>query len=58
MVFDEKIDDDYKVYKVDGYNIAIKKDILDDYDYIEIKYSTNFIQKGFYPNILNPENPE
>lgn len=56
MVFDEEIDDDYKVYKVDGYNMAINKDILDDYDYIEIKYSTNFIQKGFYPNILDPEN--
>lgn len=54
MEFDENIDDEYKVHEVDGYKIAIKKDILDDYDYIEIKYSDNFIQRGFYPSILEP----
>lgn len=54
MEFDENIDDEYKVHEVDGYKIAIKKDILDDYDYIEIKYSDNFIQRGFYPSILKP----
>ncbi len=55
MVFEENIDENYKVYDVDGYKIAIEKDIIDDYDYIEIKYSDNFIQKGFYPNILDPD---
>ncbi len=55
MEFDENIDENYKVYKVDGYKIAINKDILESYDYIEIKYSDNFIQRGFYPNILRPE---
>lgn len=55
MEFDEDIDEKYKVYEVDGYKIGIDKDILDDYDYIEIKYSDNFIQKGFYPSILRPE---
>lgn len=58
MVFEEKIDDDYKVYDVDGYKIGIEKDILDDYDYLEIKYSDNFISKGFYPSILRPEDSE
>lgn len=56
MEFDENIDEEYKVFKVDGYKVAIKKDIIDSYDYIEIKYSDNFIQKRFYPNILKPEN--
>ena len=55
MEFDEKIDEDYKLHEVEGYKIAIKKDILDSYDYIEIKYSDNFIQRGFYPNILRPD---
>lgn len=56
MVFEEDIDQDYKLYDVEGYKIAIKKDILDDYDYIEIKYSNNFIANGFYPCIVKEEN--
>ena len=28
MEFDEKIDEDYKLHEVEGYKIAIKKDIL------------------------------
>ena len=56
MEFEEEIDDKYRVHQVDGYKIAIEKAIEGDYDYIEIKYSDNFIQKGFYPNILKPEN--
>ena len=55
MVFEEEVDDEYEVFDVEGYKIAIEKDILGDYDYIEVKYSDNFIQKGFYPNILDPE---
>lgn len=55
MEFDENVDEKYKVVEVDGYKVAIKKDITDSYNYIEIKYSDNFIQKGFYPNILKPE---
>lgn len=55
MEFDEKIDDDYKIYDVDEYKIGINKDIIDDYNYIEIKYSDNFIANGFYPCILKPE---
>ncbi len=57
MEFEEEIDDKYKLYEVDGYKIAVEKDMREDYDYIEIKYSDNFLQKGFYPNILKPENP-
>lgn len=52
MVFDENIDEEYAVFLIDGYKIAIAKDILGDYDFIEIKYSDNFILRGFYPNIL------
>lgn len=55
MEFDENIDESFKVYEVDGYKIAIAKDILDSYEYIEVKYSDNFIQRGFYPNILRPD---
>lgn len=55
MEFEEVIDEEYKLYEVDGYKIGIKKDILEDYDYIEIKYSDNFMQKGFYPSIIRPE---
>lgn len=55
MEFDESIDESYEVFELDGYKIAINKDIIDSYDYIEIKYSDNFIQRGFYPNILKPE---
>lgn len=58
MEFDEEIDEKYKLYEVDGYKIAIEKDIEGDYDYIEIKYSDNFIQKGFYPNILKTESAD
>lgn len=57
MEFDENIDEKYKVYHVDGYKIGIDKYILESYDYIEIKYSDNFIQSGFYPSILRPEDP-
>lgn len=56
MEFEEELDNNYKVYQVDAYKIGIEKNIIDDYDYIEIKYSDNFIQKGFYPNILDPDN--
>lgn len=55
MEFDKNIDEKYKVYEVDGCRIGIDKDLLEDYDYIEIKYSDNFLQKGFYPSILRPE---
>lgn len=55
MVFEEEVDDEYEVFDVEGYKMAIEKDILGDYDYIEIKHSNNFIQQGFYPNILDPE---
>ncbi len=55
MVFEEEVDDEYEVFDVEGYKMAIEKDILGDYDYIEIKHSDNFIQQGFYPNILDPE---
>ena len=55
MVFDENIDDEYKVYDVEGYKVGICKDIIDSYDYIEIKYSDNFISQGFYPCIVRPE---
>lgn len=56
MEFDESIEENYEVYQVDGYKIGIDKDLLNQYDYFEVKYSNNFIQKGFYPSILRPEN--
>lgn len=56
MEFDEIIEDNYQVYQVDGYDIGIDKALLDEYDYFEVKFSNNFIQKGFYPSILRPEN--
>lgn len=55
MDFEEKVDENYKVYEVEGYKIAVDKELLDEYDYFEIKYSDNFIHQGFYPNILKPE---
>ena len=56
MEFDEIIEDNYQVHQVDGYDIGIDKALLDEYDYFEVKFSNNFIQKGFYPSILRPEN--
>lgn len=55
MEFDDEIDEKFKVYEVDGYKICIDQGLLGQYDYIEIKYSDNFVQRGFYPNILKPE---
>ena len=55
MVFEDDIDDKYKLYDVEGYKIGIHKDIIDSYDYIEVKYSDNFIANGFYPCIIRPE---
>lgn len=56
MVFEDKVDEEeYKIYEVDGYKIAINKDLFKDYDYIEIKHSDNFLQQGFYASILRPE---
>ncbi len=55
MEFDKEVDETFKVYQVDGYKVCLKKDLLEEYDYIEVKYSDNFIQEGFYPSILRPE---
>ena len=51
----EEVGEEYKLYEVDGYKIRINKDLLDEYDYMEIKYANNFIQQGFYPSKLRPE---
>lgn len=54
LVFDENIDETYEVYEIDGCKIALAKDLLEVYDYIEIKYSDHFIQQGFYPCLIRP----
>lgn len=56
MEFDENIEANYEVFLVEGYKIGIDKPLLKEYDYFEVKYSNNFIQTGFYPSILRPEN--
>ncbi len=56
MAFDENIDEKYEVYEVDGFKVAIEKDLLKQYDYVEIKHGDSFVQRGFYPSILKPEN--
>lgn len=55
MEFDKRIGIEYEVYEVDGYKIGVNRHLFDDYDYIEIKYSDNFLQQGFYASILRPE---
>lgn len=55
MEFDEEVDDNYEIYNSKGYKVAVEKKILKDNNYIEIKYSTNFISPGFYPSVLGLE---
>ncbi len=56
MAFEENIGEKYEVYEVAGFKVGIEKDLLKQYDYIEIKYGDSFVQRGFYPSILRPEN--
>lgn len=48
MEFVENIEKNYKILDIDNYKIAIEEELLKDNDFFEIKYSNNFIAKGFY----------
>lgn len=50
----EEIEDDYEVFEVDGYQIAIEEATMRMFDYFEIKYNAQFVKEGFYPSILQP----
>ena len=50
----DEIEDNYEVFEVDGYKIAIEDRTMRMFDYFEIKYNAQFVKEGFYPSILEP----
>ena len=50
----DEIEDNYEVFEVDGYKIAIEDRTMRMFDYFEIKYNAKSVKEGFYPSILEP----
>ena len=48
MEFEKDIDSTYKVFEVDGYKVAVHDDLIDKENYLELKYSDNFLVKDYY----------
>lgn len=48
MEFEDEISEGFRLFNVDGYKILVSEDLCLTEEYLEIKYSDNFLVKGFY----------
>lgn len=48
MDFEEEPGEGFRTLELDGYHLAVEEALYKDHEYLEIKYSDNFLVKGFY----------
>ena len=52
MEFVDELNENSEVFNIDGYSVSVTNHLMRMENYLEIKYSNNFITKGFYVSKL------
>lgn len=52
MEFVDELNENSELFNIDGYSVSVTNHLMRMEDYLEIKYSNNFITKGFYVSKL------